>query len=185
MKPRRNPPCHTERSPNDTGELHYKSSVEGATKNQDAGKSKVLLQVQQNIRNALATENLIARATRVRAGNRLRALQELLGQTVAGAVRVFTERTELFLDAQTRCPAEVIDEGRETGMLGIGRVVFQQRARTQARGRDRENFRSNIDEAAQEKLLALELRSVPEHGMEQRTSQSAAGSGGVTQMPFD
>ena len=59
MKPRRNPPCHTERSPNDTGELHYKSSVEGATKNQDAGKSKVLLQVQQNIRNALATETLL------------------------------------------------------------------------------------------------------------------------------
>src|SRR5882672_4332474 len=108
--------------------------------------------------------------------------QDLLRETVAGAIRVLLDATEVCFDPELCARAKIIGE-LEHICLGVSFVSGLAEAfGAEASRGDGEDFSADINEATQQDLLALQLRPVTEHGVKKRTRKFAAHSRGEPQV---
>ena len=108
------------------------------------------------------------------------AVQHLLRQPIALAVRIMTEPVEVPFDAQAGGSTEIINQRQQficvpaPGDQGIG---------SGAGRRDGEQLRTDVNEPAEQYLLAFELRAIRQHGVKKPSRQPATGARRVSQMP--
>jgi len=110
------------------------------------------------------------------------ALQELLRKAITLPIIIFPNATEGALNSQARTAAEVICQIQQPGIL-FRRAMCHERLGPRAGGGDGVEFGPDIDEPAKQGLLAFELRTEADHGVEQPARQAAAAPGSVTEMP--
>src|SRR5690349_18838876 len=108
--------------------------------------------------------------------------QHLLSEPVPGAIRVSPNCAKRFLDAQSRRSAKIVGQVKQLRPVGIRGAGLHQSFRMQASRSDCEQFGADVDEPAEQQLLALELWAMTKHGVEQRSRQSPARPRDVTEM---
>src|SRR6187397_92815 len=102
-------------------------------------------------------------------------LEHPLGNTVSGFVGVAADSREERADPQASGLAEVV---RQRDRVGVRKTLS-----AGARGRHREKFRPDIDEATEEYLLSFEARSKFCHGMEERPREPLSRTASPPHVP--
>src|SRR5919106_3879601 len=98
------------------------------------------------------------------------ACQDGLGELLVHRIGVRPQGVEEPLDAESGLPAERVRELRR--LLTVPTLVAEH-LRADAAGRHGEQLRPDVDDAAEEALLALQLRLPPRHAVEGLPGQLA------------
>src|SRR5258708_499392 len=103
-------------------------------------------------------------------------LQDVLRQTVARAICILTYTTEVCFDPELCARAKIIGELEHICLAGLWVSGLLEAISAEAGCGDGEDFSADINEAAQQDLLALKLRPVTKHGVEKSPRKLAAHS---------
>jgi hypothetical protein len=129
---------------------------------------------------ALSPQLLGAVRTLVIRSDRIVADEDSLGEFVASSIIIVMKGAKLLLDAKARGVAEKIYRFEHTFVLRVR--GFEQALGSEAGRSDGKNFGADVNEAAKQKLLTFKFGAIPNHGVEHRTGEPAAGTSGVAEM---
>ena len=108
--------------------------------------------------------------------------EQFLSKAITRRIGVVVQAVKMPFDPQACRPAEMVNQiGQIQLVIGV-RPGIEQTFAAQANRRDGEQLRADVHETAEQQLLALQFRAVPQHRVKNRPRQPPARSRNITQM---